>query len=198
MIADIISAQNRDNMKEWAARGYPKTKNGFPDVQLGMTKEPELGPIGQAINSIRVHGGLTYSGSPHPITEASWRELIADFPKAREIALQFPLGDAAQWLKKWGPAEHSFEEFQRILQQNCICFDPPDDDIWLFGFDCAHAGDRVPAIEARLKSLDSPVPTYDEYRTLEYVIGECEQLASQLASITSSEKIGGGDGQVGQ
>ena len=50
------------------------------------------------------------------------------------------------------------------------------DDVWWLGFDCAHAGDRIPCME------DFSVPGWpDVYRDLEYVRAECAFLARQLA-----------------
>lgn len=43
---------------------------------------------------------------------------------------------------------------------------------WWLGFDCCHAWDMAPAI-----GLDG------EYRTLEYVEGECARLAKQLSEM---------------
>jgi len=45
------------------------------------------------------------------------------------------------------------------------------DEGWWFGFDCNHVGD---------KTLNMPEWVEGVYRTLEYVIEECESLAHQL------------------
>ena len=50
------------------------------------------------------------------------------------------------------------------------------DDVWWFGFDCAHFHDRAPAMERDL-SLPSA-----SYKTLDYVRAECASLARQLAA----------------
>jgi hypothetical protein len=59
------------------------------------------------------------------------------------------------------------------------------DDVWWFGFDCAHAGDLSPEMEANLKSLQMPSISKawgsDRYRDVPYVIGEVTMLAHQLA-----------------
>lgn len=72
------------------------------------------------------------------------------------------------------------------------------DDVWWFGFDCAHAYDYMPAMDARLRSLCVPgyddAPPYDhatavqsdtffvpQYRDLAYVQAETNRLAEQLA-----------------
>lgn len=185
LIADIISEQHRESLIEWGKSGHPKDKDGFPDVNLS-TPDTEITPIGQSIIDIRVHGGLTYSGSPILVSEVAWTEFLEDFPKAKEKAKLFPSGDAARWLHIWGPAEHSFEEFKNICRSQCTCFEPPDNEVWLFGFDCAHAGDRTPAIEAQLRAANftlSPYDKLDEYRTIEYVEEQCEKLAKQLKDL---------------
>lgn len=53
---------------------------------------------------------------------------------------------------------------------------------WWFGFDCAHAGDFVPAI-ARLRldfRFNAPDPMPGTYRNMVYVAKECASLAGQL------------------
>lgn len=47
------------------------------------------------------------------------------------------------------------------------------DDVWWFGFDCAHAGDLCPA--------SAYVMPGDIYRNVEYVRSQTESLAEQLA-----------------
>lgn len=62
------------------------------------------------------------------------------------------------------------------------------DDIWWFGFDCAHAGDCTPAMEAKLRMLGLPgepkrerySPWHPTYKTLAYVEQEVAKLAAQL------------------
>lgn len=49
------------------------------------------------------------------------------------------------------------------------------DEVWWFGFDCAHAGDYVPG-------MVQYGPTFaGEYRTLDYLKGETAKLAQALA-----------------
>lgn len=71
------------------------------------------------------------------------------------------------------------------------------DDVWWFGFDCAHAGDFAPKHEASHYGkgypwLDKPYDhatavaasdfSVDVYRDLAYVRAETERLAEQLAA----------------
>lgn len=55
-----------------------------------------------------------------------------------------------------------------------------DTQNWYFGFDCGHAGDIQPGLIA-----GRPAPEWytrhNVYRTMEYVQGECMNLAEQLA-----------------
>lgn len=64
-----------------------------------------------------------------------------------------------------------------------ICHVPLDgrpDEVWWFGFDCAHSGDLCPSYYNQI----APVSSGKEmYRTLMYVQAECATLAAQLASI---------------
>jgi len=56
-----------------------------------------------------------------------------------------------------------------------------NDDNWVFGFDCAHIYDRIPA-------FDNDYFSKKIYRDMEYVISECESLSDQL-SVFSKSKI---------
>jgi hypothetical protein len=71
----------------------------------------------------------------------------------------------------------------------------PDDVFWL-GFDCAHAGDLSPAMEARMRSYGIPSlqgPEFgafrEVYRDLPYVRAEIESLAGQLRAIAEGRPI---------
>lgn len=58
------------------------------------------------------------------------------------------------------------------------------EDVWWFGFDCAHAFDLIPASAAILAKFDHGTPEWmqDVYRNIIYVINEVQQLAKQLAT----------------
>lgn len=69
-----------------------------------------------------------------------------------------------------------------------ICHEPKEgepDNVWWLGFDCAHDGDRMPALEALLKSFGAPdLPGgWGTYRTASYVRAEVESLVDQLAEM---------------
>jgi hypothetical protein len=71
-----------------------------------------------------------------------------------------------------------------------ICHVPqpgmPDDVFW-FGFDCGHAFDVSPGLEARMRGIHMPLMRYpmEVYRDLPYVRSEIESLAEQLAAVQS-------------
>ncbi len=57
-----------------------------------------------------------------------------------------------------------------------ICHkDPSNDNVWWFGFDCAHCDDVAPY---------EMFPRSGTYKTLGFVEGECERLAQQLKART--------------
>lgn len=57
------------------------------------------------------------------------------------------------------------------------------DDVWWLGFDCAHAFDYMPAIEATLRNIrpfgDERFHSNDVYRDATYVKAQVEELARQ-------------------
>lgn len=68
------------------------------------------------------------------------------------------------------------------------------DDVWWLGFDCAHAGDFSPSSNQFHGAYPWPIEQYDheastanpdwridKYRTVDWVRGETERLADQLA-----------------
>lgn len=66
------------------------------------------------------------------------------------------------------------------LCAGAICHTPKPgepDNVWWFGFDCAHAFDLIPAMTH--PSLRFPD---EHYRDLTYVRGQVERLAEQLAA----------------
>jgi hypothetical protein len=87
------------------------------------------------------------------------------------------------------------EAAQPLVEERGVCHVPlpgrPEAVFWL-GFDCCHAWDISPGNEALYRRLGIPQATIDamatlkpwkHYRTLEYVMAECEQLAAQLARL---------------
>jgi hypothetical protein len=82
--------------------------------------------------------------------------------------------------------------------QGHICYVPKPgepDDVWWFGFDCAHSGDFRPEYHSRFihygypfsselydhaRAIKANTWTVDVYRTLEYVREQTETLVQQL------------------
>ena len=71
--------------------------------------------------------------------------------------------------------------------QGPICHVPKPgqpDNVWWFGFDCAHYMDLVPSFEPLLTTLGHPHPNFmtdrSTYRDVPYVKKEVERLAEQL------------------
>jgi hypothetical protein len=68
-------------------------------------------------------------------------------------------------------------------------WDDSSPDWWWFGFDCGHAGDVAPAMNAIKDRLGFPriavesMLRRETYRTVAYVTEECTQLARQIADI---------------
>lgn len=57
------------------------------------------------------------------------------------------------------------------------------DDVWWFGFDCAHAFDLVPGLSVLGKPMaDAFDWEHGQYRDIGYVMSECADLAKQLAA----------------
>lgn len=69
------------------------------------------------------------------------------------------------------------------------------DDVWWLGFDCSHAWDYSPGLQARVASRSGGKATYvgsppeyldETYRTVEYVKTAVEELAATLARSAAS------------
>lgn len=65
-----------------------------------------------------------------------------------------------------------------------VPYDKPD-GLWWFGFDCAHAGDLIPAFAEQRLSHHAR----DIYRDQQYVVAECQSLAVQLAKIGEKSNV---------
>lgn len=77
---------------------------------------------------------------------------------------------------------------------------PIESDLWWFGFDCGHAGDKSDLDYAmqkfpshrkeyqQRKMVESKYPIDDVIRTEEYVADECKKLAKQLKEFEESEE----------
>jgi hypothetical protein len=85
----------------------------------------------------------------------------------------------------------TFADFcQEGAEETGICHVPQPgqpERVWWLGFDCAHCDDLSPATFVtageRYRQVMRSNPRY-AYRTLEYVQGECANLARQLVEVT--------------
>lgn len=78
---------------------------------------------------------------------------------------------------------------RQLVEDQAVAWAPSDDDDWFVGFDCSHARDRRPATDALFRLLgirphvlpfDDVRLTYETYRDVGYVMGQCAHLAHQL------------------
>jgi hypothetical protein len=178
------------DIKEWRDAGCPPLESWVSHVDTAITAERLMSQAGHAIAAIEVHGGLTYAGGCSEITPETWEEWRKREPSLRREAAQFPRGDSARYLKKWQDCFDDYAKFVELARASFICHLPAPgepDDLWWFGFDCAHAGDETPGINALLSEMRSRVPLFphppDIYRDVTYVMAECASLARQLKEI---------------
>ena len=61
-----------------------------------------------------------------------------------------------------------------------------DKDAFRIGFDCAHAGDKMPKIPSAISYSEFPSMVFpsDKYRDLAFVIAECESMVDQILKVT--------------
>lgn len=143
--------------------GYVGVAPGHPAYGRDYTDE--------LVSGLRVHGGLTFADRCQPVGvghggAARDRELL------RSGARVLPGVDVDEWRVCHVPAPGE-----------------PDDVHW-FGFDCAHAWDLVPGMNALSRRMGGLYATTareerEVYLDLAYVRGECRDLAAQLARIAS-------------
>jgi hypothetical protein len=176
--------------------------------------------------------GLHYDGIPSDVAEERsrrWREDMRALSEAgkpdlmewhrREGREPMPddkpvpgIGDAILAIEVHGGLTFADECAPGDDPSRGICHvpDPGEPDhVWWFGFDCAHAGDFAPEIDAvsrkvtppeewerRNKVLGLGAPTgwgdIIAYRDLAYVERECASLARQLAALAAPAERGGG------
>lgn len=81
------------------------------------------------------------------------------------------------------------DDVERPIEER-ICHIPAPgepDDVWWFGFDCGHAFDLCPAMEARYREEMErawlPGGLQTRYCDLSYVQQECAELAKQLGAV---------------
>ena len=194
---DCLLVRNRSG----ALCGYVAVPEGHPLYRVGYndcTKGDECDEDGCWDHSpdgmVEVHGGLTFSDSCHEPSEEEWLQVEqnAESPKLLAEVERYPNGDAARRLESLREqAGLTLEDWREYQQARRICHVPEPgrpDDVWWFGFDCAHAWDFSPGMAAYWRRTGRPEFAhrgYDEvYRTAEYVKAECGRLAAQLKQLS--------------
>lgn len=92
--------------------------------------------------------------------------------------------DYCDWNRNHSPQERVYVHGGMTFSDVCdgdeeegICHVPEpgkEDDLWWFGFDCAHAGDVVPGLRYQ------PFYGDESYKNVAYVQDQCSKLAKQL------------------
>ena len=187
-VAAVERAITRRNMKAWGDAGHPpldQWKNPEPHPP-----RPPLTAAGEAISALEVHGGLTFAGGCRTHTREEFEKFRAKQARFQREAEAFPKGDAARFLAQWRDCFDDYDRWCARVQQTAICHLPAPgepDDIWWFGFDCAHSFDLAPAYSAMMEDMKLRSPLLDHYeevyRDVAYVAAECAKLAAQLAAI---------------
>jgi len=89
---------------------------------------------------------------------------------------------ARAWKEK-GKFVDDFDGWCEHMAKSAICHAPGEgepDDVWWFGFDCAHSGDDWSFSQpSRFRYRDRD----GTYKDIEYVTGQCDSLAQQLAAM---------------
>lgn len=177
-------------------------KMEWRDEETGLPCLIVRGPAGALCGYVGVapshpFHGLSYDGLPKAVHDAQ----MEDF-RARMLARKTfsEIGEIAAGLERQEPdavgqmvgeieVHGGLTYSDKCTGKICHVPEPGEsDDVWWFGFDCAHAGDYLPAFERR----DDPVLGLGcktgwggviEYRDIPYVQAECATLAKQLAAI---------------
>lgn len=130
-------------------------------------------------STIDVHGGLTFSAGCADVSREKWEKFRASVEASRDEAQRFPVGDAARRLREWSDVLDDYAGWvaRRSLQGICHVVPGKPDNVWWFGFDCAHSGDYSPSFGRVVPSIRA-----DSYKDLAYVQHEVTKLAQQLAA----------------
>ena len=122
-------------------------------------EDPETGvPCIIVRNDLGVLCGYVGVISSHPYFEKDYSEIDSDIHVHGGLTYS-------------GKLKPSSKRKSIFLQENGEI-----ENIWLFGFDCAHLGDLCPAYQSIFGD------SCDIYRTIEYVESEIKNLARQLYS----------------
>jgi hypothetical protein len=191
-----------EDMKQWRDAGYPQLKKWR--ARSGRKELPPDEPfpgIGEYLANIEVHGGLTFAGFGNKATPELWQRLRYAAERWRPEAIRHPRGDSARALLEYGKAIDDYEVFvtqTRMTGLYCEMEPGEPEDLWFFGFDCGHAWDIQPGMDAMMEELKMPRFIRDQglrftafgpdtiYRDLAYVEIQVIALALQLAKVQSS------------
>lgn len=183
-------AKRHERLGHWC--GYVGVGPDHPWFRVGFGEcaDPEHGEECQLYCEhspaarVEAHGGITYARGCDEPTEEEWLkvdERLGD-PYLRAEAERHPHGDRAWLLKRLErQGGMAFEEWVEDQRPHRVCHIPPPgqpEEVWWFGFDCAHLGDHSPGVNGSF-----PSPADDEYRSLFYVERRVAELACQLAEI---------------
>lgn len=194
-------------------------KRQWQDDATGLPCLIVRGPVGALCGYVGVPEGhpaygLSYDGTPDKEHRAIQKQFIkrvpffnklmaggADFAAAAE-----KMSEGALERSEPGPAGKRITEidvhggltYAGACSGN-ICHVPGDgepDNVWWFGFDCAHCMDLCPQMEMTRREMNRRMPPPPEmaalfvraregdvYRDIAYVTAECASLAQQLVAI---------------
>lgn len=129
----------------------------------------------EPVHRFPVHGGLTFANDCQEPTPEEW---AAEFGLLSGDDLVLDRDDVAGLAAGVIP---SFAEWRRRKMPQRICHTPEEgrpEDVWWFGFDCAHLGDVSPGHGREIELLGRGT-----YKTFDYVKGQVEDLAASLAAV---------------
>lgn len=133
---------------------------------------------------LQAHGGITFASGCTRVSREDWQKMVNHLPKWEDEARQFPRGDAARRLKTNLPFKADYDGWLTRQHAVTICHAPApgeSDNVWWFGFDCAHAGDLSPAYDK-----GHAFRSESTYRDIQYVRDEVTSLAQQLGSVAKA------------
>lgn len=107
-----------------------------------------------------------------------------------KIKRNMKLGNLCGYVKVQLKPDANIDEIKQSLDvHGGITYDNNESDSYMFGFDCAHAGDLIPAVEMNYIMLEiiwgKDFRSNDTYKNIEYVKHECKELAKQLKEVES-------------
>jgi hypothetical protein len=156
----------------------------------------------ELIDNLSCHGGVTFTSGCHKATKEVWEKWRQKMLERKAEIEEFPFGDSANAWREDGHLVDDYKAWVADREASSICHlaEPGEPEVTWIGFDCAHAGDLSPKMEAdmeriyaakgetRFKPPHSYLPK-DTYKTIEYVQGECRELAKQLKEIDDGNQV---------